>query len=142
MEVEEILERVTCCACGGKLDRLNLVELDRRAKWRFPIATNILTNEGDRAVAIYCDACVMAKADPVYAVEFTGKKAEPVKYHPVDSLAPIEPFNATYKIFTVKDSQGKEQKGIECLGCGKLSYNPNDIKYRYCGYCNRFHELG
>ena len=27
---------------------------------------------------------------------------------------------------------------ITCLHCGKTSYNPNDIREKYCGYCHRF----
>lgn len=33
------------------------------------------------------------------------------------------------------------QPGIKCLTCGMVSYNTNDIKYRYCGNCQRFHTL-
>ena len=30
---------------------------------------------------------------------------------------------------------------IKCLKCGTTSYNPNDIREKYCGNCNSFHEL-
>ena len=29
---------------------------------------------------------------------------------------------------------------IRCLCCGMTSYNPNDIKFRYCGRCGIYHE--
>ena len=29
---------------------------------------------------------------------------------------------------------------IECLRCGLRSYNPNDIKFRYCCRCHVFHD--
>lgn len=29
---------------------------------------------------------------------------------------------------------------IECLTCHRKSYNLNDINYRYCGFCNVFHD--
>jgi len=29
---------------------------------------------------------------------------------------------------------------IRCLNCNRVSYNPNDIRERYCGYCYVFHE--
>jgi ribosomal protein L37E len=29
---------------------------------------------------------------------------------------------------------------IKCTLCGMTSYNPNDIKEKYCGNCHRFHE--
>lgn len=30
-------------------------------------------------------------------------------------------------------------KSIRCLRCGRTSYNPDDVQYRYCGCCHRFH---
>lgn len=32
--------------------------------------------------------------------------------------------------------------GIKCLRCGHTSYNLNDIKEKYCGYCHQFHQTG
>jgi hypothetical protein len=29
---------------------------------------------------------------------------------------------------------------IECQTCGLVSHNDNDVKYRFCVYCNVFHE--
>ncbi len=31
------------------------------------------------------------------------------------------------------------EKSITCPKCGKISYNENDIKNRYCGQCHKFH---
>ncbi len=31
------------------------------------------------------------------------------------------------------------QPGIKCLDCGWTSYNHNDVAYRYCGHCDKFH---
>ena len=28
--------------------------------------------------------------------------------------------------------------GIMCLICDRISYNPNDIEYIYCGNCRKF----
>lgn len=33
-----------------------------------------------------------------------------------------------------------EAPAIKCLVCGAVSYNQGDIKNRYCGRCNRFHD--
>lgn len=33
-----------------------------------------------------------------------------------------------------------KQQGIKCLTCNLTSYNTNDIRYRYCGYCHVFHD--
>ena len=30
---------------------------------------------------------------------------------------------------------------IKCLICGFLSYHPDDIKNKYCGFCNEFHPI-
>lgn len=35
----------------------------------------------------------------------------------------------------------RDGKAIKCLICGKISYNPNDVFWRYCAYCHTFHEL-
>ncbi len=32
-------------------------------------------------------------------------------------------------------------KSITCLKCGKTSYNENDVRERYCGYCHEFHAM-
>lgn len=31
-------------------------------------------------------------------------------------------------------------RGIRCLRCDKLSWNANDVHFRFCGYCRRFHD--
>ena len=35
---------------------------------------------------------------------------------------------------------GGDGKWIQCLDCGMISYNPNDVRERYCGNCHEFHE--
>lgn len=30
--------------------------------------------------------------------------------------------------------------GIQCLQCGRTSYNPNDVAHRFCGHCDEFLE--
>lgn len=35
---------------------------------------------------------------------------------------------------------GPEANSITCLGCGLTSYNPNDVKIRWCGHCHVFHD--
>jgi hypothetical protein len=30
--------------------------------------------------------------------------------------------------------------GIRCLTCMRVSWNPNDVAQRYCGFCHVFHE--
>lgn len=31
-------------------------------------------------------------------------------------------------------------RAIECLDCGAVSYNANDLEHRYCGRCHKFHQ--
>ncbi len=30
--------------------------------------------------------------------------------------------------------------GIKCNTCNRTSYNSNDVNYKYCGYCHKFHK--
>lgn len=32
-------------------------------------------------------------------------------------------------------------QSITCPKCRRTSYNLNDVKHRYCGYCHQFHEF-
>ena len=41
--------------------------------------------------------------------------------------------------YVIIESERLHQRSIKCLTCGKTSYNQNDIKNLYCGYCNKFH---
>lgn len=34
----------------------------------------------------------------------------------------------------------EDGNSITCALCGMRSYNPSDIKHKYCGACNVFHE--
>jgi len=33
------------------------------------------------------------------------------------------------------------ERGIQCLGCGLTSWNPNDVAQLYCGNCHAFGSL-
>lgn len=41
---------------------------------------------------------------------------------------------ATFELVTING-----HKAIRCTVCGKTSYNKNDIKHLYCGFCHQFH---
>ncbi|MEP7304179.1 MAG: hypothetical protein ABJA98_01550 [Acidobacteriota bacterium] len=45
----------------------------------------------------------------------------------------------TYRLVTTV-SGGVSYSGIQCLVCGRTSYNGNDIEQRYCSHCHRFHD--
>ena len=31
-----------------------------------------------------------------------------------------------------------QAQGLHCLQCGNISYNANDIRFRFCGFCHEF----
>lgn len=43
-------------------------------------------------------------------------------------------MNDTYEIL---DIAGKA--AIKCRICGRISYNLNDVRNRYCGHCRKWH---
>lgn len=138
MDFDDLKELAHCCACGGDLDRVNIQEVNYRAKWASPKMHNVLTGEGNYAIAVICDQCAMMGKAPVEVIEFVwGGGPKRVRYHAVENLQPIKPYRS-YRIFTTNDTP--PQTGIECLRCKRLSYNANDVRYKYCGFCNRFHE--
>lgn len=85
--LEQIKAKVRCCACRGPIgERVNVVDLDRLATWKHPVANNFLTGERDHAVAFVCDRCVDARRPIEEAVELNG---EAVVYHRVSELKPV-----------------------------------------------------
>ena len=44
----------------------------------------------------------------------------------------------TYEIITIETDK-YTAFAIRCLQCNMVSYNPNDIKHKYCGKCKQFH---
>jgi ribosomal protein L37E len=48
------------------------------------------------------------------------------------------------QIYTAKATQSYgitfDGKAIFCHRCRNLSYNPSDVKYKYCGFCQQFHH--
>lgn len=45
------------------------------------------------------------------------------------------PHDRSYRII-------EQGRAIECLGCGAVSYHPEDVRHRYCGHCHQFHDDG
>lgn len=46
--------------------------------------------------------------------------------------------NDTYVIF--ETDKARDRAAIFCKECERTSYNHNDVKCRYCGNCNMFHD--
>lgn len=42
--------------------------------------------------------------------------------------------------YKLVEHEKTKQKGIKCLRCGLVSYNPKDIEHLYCGCCHIFHD--
>lgn len=36
--------------------------------------------------------------------------------------------------------QEGEWQTIECLVCNRTSYNPNDVRWKYCDCCKQYHD--
>ena len=45
-----------------------------------------------------------------------------------------------YKMKTYTIIQRNNEIGIKCHICGLTSYNKNDVKNKFCGHCNIFHN--
>ena len=80
---------VKCCACGGRLDTgevLNVCVTKKVATWIFPVCGSLERPDyPPKAVAMLCDECVKNKVKIRYVVEWEGTPYQ-VKYHDIDSL--------------------------------------------------------
>ena len=97
----------------------------------------MITGESEGATAIVCDPCVLTAREIREAVEFHGFGAAhyEVFYHAVESLEELPP-ERTYVIKRLKG----HGRGIYCLRCGHTSWNPDDVKNKYCDCCEEFHN--
>ena len=85
-----IKEKVKCCFCEGPLVgslHLNVVTLDRIAKWPMPTVSNVyIPGDPLQAVAILCDRCFEYRPSAtIYVIEWT-ENLDSVKYHLVEDL--------------------------------------------------------
>jgi hypothetical protein len=39
---------------------------------------------------------------------------------------------------SVKYKISEDRSSITCFACGRTSFNPNDVKMRYCGFCHHW----
>lgn len=96
MELLDLIRaKMSCCACEGTLKTsryVNLVQLDRQAMWKHPIAGNVFDpDKRPRAVAVLCDACIARNAEAKLAVEW-DEETETAKYHAVGELQQLPPL--------------------------------------------------
>jgi len=52
----------------------------------------------------------------------------------------IQRFGHRETIGTIDRTQEPAVPSITCPTCSRVSYNPTDIRERYCGFCHRFHS--
>ena len=92
------LLEIECCACNERIGTngtlINVIVLDKKAGWKYPVAGNVITGEYGRAIAIICDKCVRERKLPKFAIKFnwsgkTTDKCEVVRV-PISDLKNVE----------------------------------------------------
>jgi len=88
--LKQIKNRMKCCATEKPLTtskHVNMVQVDKSAKWDYPTWGNVLTGKRDMAVAYVHDDCIdengNCKVPIKFVVEFAG---DLIRYHPIDSI--------------------------------------------------------
>jgi hypothetical protein len=47
----------------------------------------------------------------------------------------------TYEIIVMAEHKAlKRLEGMRCFKCGRVTYDPNDLRNRYCPSCQVFHD--
>jgi transcription elongation factor Elf1 len=102
----------TCPSCGKLLDGAAGVATDARPE------------PGDVSVCVYCGH-LMAFADDLTLRELTA--------------AEMHEIAGDERILAVQRARAQmETPSFTCPKCGMRSYNPNDVRERYCGNCHLF----
>jgi len=95
-----VRKRAKCCSCGGSLKdstHLNLVSLNKLARWKHPTWGNVLVpGSWGRACAVVCDQCVVeakiqGRFNVKYAIEWNNDYTK-FKYHPIEDLSDTYPI--------------------------------------------------
>lgn len=89
--LEKIKANCKCCISGKPLStsgHVNMIQLDKKATWPFPVWGNVITGRQNMAVSyVHDDYChyekMKLKGEIKYAVELRG---EEFIYHPIESL--------------------------------------------------------
>jgi hypothetical protein len=120
-----------CCSCEGTLKdsrHLNLVALNKKAKWDFPTWGNVLIEGSEgRAVAIVCDHCVKKARKEGFKIKFAVEIASridengeavytDIKYHPVEELE--DTFEITEEMVAEAERRLYDFGGEKCEGQG------------------------
>lgn len=155
LEFDELISATgKCCICDKLMIEssfINMVQTQRKVKWKFPRAGNILTGEDGLALAIICDQCFGNGAgkllSPIkFVIEISNDE---IIYHPVEELEEVhenqiqilpidEPFY---------DSPDAGDENCFCSRCDKhipedefvfrLFIEDENKEYRYCEECQK-----
>lgn len=93
--VEQIKDKINCCACGRPLKNskwINLCETNKIATWNYPKSRNVfIPNAPSQAVAIVCDDCMKTKLQPISAIELEPGQDGfgEVIYHALEELEDV-----------------------------------------------------
>jgi hypothetical protein len=127
--MEELL-KAKCCVCEKPMKSsrsMNVVILEKKPTWDYPIVGNVLYDVPDKATATVCDSCIDRFNDPKdvkyikWAVEL--RKGE-VIYHAVETLEAI---------LSKADTADFEPDAHNCSG---RTYPDDDGNLR-CDQCDR-----
>lgn len=78
-----------CCACETPLadsKHVNMVQVDKPAKWPYPVWGNFLTGHQNMAVAFICDSCYTTGMESGTQIKFAVEIDTEIKYHAIESL--------------------------------------------------------
>lgn len=92
--LQDILEQQgECCITGKSLKdckTINIVNLNVKARWKYPVWGNLVDGQEDMAIAVIHDECVGKNGKPKgiikYAIEITGGINKKVIYHDIADL--------------------------------------------------------
>lgn len=100
-----LLRAAACCSCSRPMERslhINLVGLNKRAAWEYPVWDNLLLKPGyehiPRAVAVLCDGC--AAAENLHITRAIEVDNGAVIYHDVNDLEDVFPITEDMLVFT------------------------------------------
>jgi hypothetical protein len=88
----EALRGADCGACGRSLKgqkTTHLVGLDKRAEWEHPVERTVSVPDTPRAIAVYCERCIAAGAEPKRVVIWDNGE---LHYRDVSTLQDLPPL--------------------------------------------------
>ena len=71
---------------------------------------------------------VLAKEKPLGLIHWFSGLFKPRLLEPT-----VSPSKKGYEIVA-------SGQAIKCQQCQRTSWNPDDVRYKYCGFCHQFHD--